>query len=159
MLSKIKSNPFACVIWLMVSFVIHIVLFKSKVNYDYQLWQRMLTAIVTICLTLPAHELIHFIFMKMFCNGRVSIKIIKSPIGLPTLATIAQGEFQKWQLVIMYLAPFVFMTLLFDVIFAFCTRVELIFYVIAVCNSAGCFYDVFDALIAVRCEDGDRNGI
>ena len=69
------------------------------------------------------------------------------------------GEFQKWQLVIMYLAPFVFLTLLLDVIFAFCVKVELIFYVIVVCNSAGCFYDVFDALIAVRCEDGDRNGI
>ena len=33
-------------------------------------------------------------------------------------ATIAQGEFQKWQLVIIYLASFIVLTVLFDAVIA-----------------------------------------
>lgn len=150
MLNKIKTNPFVYLAWLILSCVVHIGLFKSKVNYDYQIWLRFLIMIIALCCTLPIHELLHFVFMKMFCKGSVKIKIIKSPLGLPTLATVSQKEFKKWQLIIIYLAPLVFLTLLIDIIFVFCIKVELIFFIVSVCNSAGCFYDIVDAIIAIN---------
>lgn len=153
MLNKIKTNPLASVLWIMLSCAVHIVLFRAKVNFDYQLWQRVLMVPVAICLTLPIHELIHFVFMKMFCKGRVQIKIMKSPMGLPTLCTTSQAEFKKWQLVIIYLAPFVFLTLLIDVILMLCTEAPLIFFIVSVCNCAGCFYDIIDTLITVTKKD------
>ncbi len=153
MLNKIKTNPYASIIWLMFSCVIHIALFKSKIDSDYQLWQRILMLLAAICLTLPIHELIYFVFMKMFCKGSVKIKIMKDPIGLPTLGTVTDGKFQKWQIVIIYLAPFVFLTLLIDAIFLFCDRIELIFFVVSMCNCAGCFYDIIDVLITVTKKD------
>ncbi len=153
MLNKIKTNPFASVIWLMLACVVHIVLFKAKNGSDYQPWQRVLMLLVAICLTLPIHELVHFAFMKMFCKGRVQIKIMKSPMGLPALCTTAQAEFKKWQLVIIYLAPFVFVTLLIDVILTLYAEAPLFFFIVSVCNCAGCFYDILDVLIVVTRKD------
>lgn len=74
---------------------------------------------------------------------------MKSPLGLPTLGTVAQVTFTKGQYAIIYLAPFVGLTLLIDAALIFCTQVELIFYVVPLCNCAGCFYDIVDTLIAV----------
>ena len=149
MLNKIKTNPFAMLIWLMLSCVVHIVLFNSKVNSDYQMWQRILALIIALCFTFSIHELLHFVFMKMFCKGNVEIKIMKSPIGLPTFGTVAQGEFKKWQMVIIYLAPLVILTILIDIVFVFCAKVELVFFIVSLCNSVGCFYDIVDTMIVV----------
>ncbi|MBE5939808.1 MAG: DUF3267 domain-containing protein [Lachnospiraceae bacterium] len=149
-MEKIKANPFAIVIWVILSCVIHIILFKAKVDFDYKIWQRILITIIAIIFTLPTHELIHFVFMKMFFKGDVKIKIIKDSLGIPTLATLAQGEAKKRQRIIMYLAPLVFLTLLPDIIFGFCTKVHLLFYIVPICNSAGCFYDVVDALMVAK---------
>lgn len=149
MLYKIKTNPFASIIWLILSCTIHIILFQSKVNSNYLLWQRILYMIIAIGFTFPIHELIHFTLMKIFCKGSVEIKIIKSPIGLPTLGTEARGEFQKWQMVIIYLAPLVILTVLLDILFVFFAEIELIFFIVAVCNSVGCFYDIVETLITL----------
>lgn len=153
MLNKIKTDPFAFVIWIMLSCAVHIVLFRTKVNMDYEIWQRILTVLLAICFVLPIHELIHFVFMKMFHKGSVKIKIMKDPMGLPTLGTVTDGKFQKWQIVIIYLAPFVFLTLLTDAVFLFCDRIELIFFIVSVCNCAGCLYDIIDTLITVTKKD------
>ena len=102
---------------------------------------------------MPIHELLHFVFMKMFHKGSVKIKCMKDPMGVPTLGTVTDGKFQKWQIVIIYLAPFVFLTLLIDAIFLFFDRIELIFFVVSVCNCAGCLYDIIDTLIAVTKQD------
>ena len=153
MLNKIKTNPLAFMIWIMLSCAVHIVLFRSKVNMDYEIWQRILTVILAIFFTLPIHELLHFVFMKVFHKGSVKIKLMKDPMGVPTLGTVTDGKFQKWQIVIIYLAPFVFLTLLIDAIFLFCYRIELIFFIVSLCNCAGCLYDIIDTLIAVTKKD------
>lgn len=150
MLNKIKTSPYASIVWLLFSCVVHIVLFKSKVNVDNQIWHRILTMMIALCLTFSMHELLHYVVMKMFGKGNVKIKIMKSPIGLPTLGTVAQGEFQKWQLVIIYLAPFVVLTLLLDVIFLFCTKVEFIVFIVSLSNCAGAFYDIVESLIVIK---------
>lgn len=153
MLDKIKTNPFFNVIWIALICVIHIVLFKSKVNMDYQIWQRILIAFIAVFCTFTIHELIHFVFFKMFGGSNVKIRIIKSPVGLPTLGTEAQVDFKKWQLIITYLAPFVFLTLLSDIAFLFCDKVELLFFVLSVCNCAGCFYDIVETLTVANKKD------
>ncbi len=147
MLNKIKTNSFAYLIWLFFALVVHIVLLKAKVNTDYHVLQRVLIAIAAIIVTLPVHEFFHFIFMKIFSNGNVKIKVMKSPVGLPTLGTVSECRFEKVQLIIIYLVPFFFLTLLPDIIFIFCERVELVFFVMSVCNCAGCFYDIIDTII------------
>jgi len=150
MLKKVRENPYAMIIGVILLSMIHIVLYKAKVDFDCKIWQRILVAIIAICFTLPMHEVIHFVFMKMFCKGDVKIKIIKDTLGIPTLATFAQRASKKWQRVIIYLAPFVCLTLLPDIIFVFCTKIELPFYIISICNSAGCFYDFIDALMTIN---------
>lgn len=150
MLEKLKKNPVAYAIWLAFSCTIHIVLFGAKVSSDYQVWERVASLLLAVCITLPLHEFLHFVFMKLFGKSAgVRICVMKSPLGLPTLGTVTQAKFTKWQYAIIYLAPFVGLTLLIDAALIFCTQVELIFFVIPLCNCAGCFYDIVDTLIAV----------
>ena len=145
-----KNKSVASIVWLFFSCVVHIVLFKSKVNIDYQVWQRMLLVIIALGLVFPIHELLHFVFAKVFCKGKVKITIVKNPIGLPTIGVITQGNFQKWQLFIFRLAPFVIMTVVLDVIFVFCTKVELIFFIVSLANCVGSFYDIVETLTAKK---------
>ena len=153
MLNRIKANPFAYLIWLSLTLIIHVVLFKSRVNTDYHVLQRVLIAVVSIAVVLYVHELFHFIFMKIFGKGSAKIKVMKSPVGLPALGTVSDDIFKKMQLIIIYSAPFFFLTLLPDIIFVFCESVELIFFVISVCNCAGCFFDVIDIIITANKKD------
>ena len=92
-------------------------------------------------------------FFKVFGGRNVKIRIIKSPIGPPVPGTTAQVDFKKWQLIITYLAPFVFLTLLFDIAFIFCDKAELLFFVVSVCNCAGCYYDIVETLIVANKKD------
>lgn len=145
MLDKAKSSPYGMAVWVCISSILHIFLFKGKMNNDYQVIQRVLLGFIAIIFTLLTHELIHFIFMKIFC-GNAKIEFAKDPIGLPTLRTIYHGEITNWQKIVIYLAPFVSLTLLFDIAFVFCLKVELLFFIISMCNSAGCYYDIIDSL-------------
>ncbi len=145
-----KNKSVASIVWLMFSCVVHIVLFKSKVNIDYQVWQRILLMIIALGLVFSIHELLHFAFAKIFCKDWVKITIVKSPIGLPTIGVIAQGSFKKWQLIIFRLAPFVILTVILDVIFVFCTKVELMFFIVSLANCVGSFYDIVETLTAKK---------
>ena len=49
---------------------------------------------------------------------------------MPTIGVITQGNLKKWQLVIFRFAPFVILTVVLDVIFVFCTKVELMFFIV-----------------------------
>lgn len=148
-LKKIKTNPGAYIIWLALTCIVHIVLFGAKIRQDYQAWERIAVFLLAVCITLPLHELFHFVFMKLFGKSSVRICVMKSPLGLPTLGTVAQWTFNKWQSVIIYLSPFVWLTLLVDAALIFCQQAELIFLVVPICNCAGCFYDIVDTLTAV----------
>lgn len=141
-----RNKAVASVVWLVVSCVVHIVLFQSKVNNDYQVWQRILLMIIALGLVFLLHELIHFAFAKVFCKDKVKITIVKSPIGMPTIGVLTQGILKKWQLVIFRFAPFVILTVVLDVIFVFCTKVELMFFIVSTANCVGCFYDIVETL-------------
>lgn len=144
-----KNKSIVSIVWLIFSCVVHTALFKSKVNFDYQIRQRILIMIIALGMIFLIHELLHFIFAKIFCKGKVKITIVKSPIGLPTIGVITQGSFQRWQLFVFRLAPFVILTVVLDVIFMFSTKVELIFYIVSLANCVGSFYDIFETLTAL----------
>lgn len=150
MLDKARSNPYGMTVWICISSALHIVFFKSHVNNDYQVIQRFLIVILAIAFSLLVHELIHFIFLKIFCKGKVIIEFAKDPVGLPGLRTTYYSKITKWQKIVSLLAPFVFLTLLFDVAFVFCPKVELVFFVVSMGNSAGCYFDIIDALKALQ---------
>lgn len=146
MLDKVRSSPYGMAVWICISSALHILIFKSNVNNDYSVIQRVLMVFIAFAFTLPMHELIHFVFARIFCKGKVIIEFAKDPIGFSTLRTSYQGDIVNWQKTVISLVPFVFLTLLFDVAFVFCSKVELLFFIVSVSNSAGCYFDIIDAL-------------
>lgn len=150
MLDKARSSPYGMIVWICISSALHILFFKNNINNDYPVIQRVLMLFIAVTFTLPMHELIHFVFAKIFCKGKVIIESAKDPIGFPTLRTSYQGEIVHWQKIVVSLAPFIFLTLLFDVVFVFCSKVELLFFIVSVSNSAGCYFDIIDALKTLR---------
>ena len=151
MWKKVKTNHFALVIWVFLSCAVQIVLFKSKTNFDYPVWQRLLITLIVVWVTLFLHEFIHYIFAKLFSKSDVKIKFAKDPLGLPSMGVFfCRNELSKWQKIVTYLAPFALLTVLVDVAFMFCPRIEFPFLIISLGNLAGCFYDICDALIVAR---------
>lgn len=150
MLDKARTSPYGLAVWVCISSALHIVFFKSHVNNDYQVIQRFGIVILALLFSMPMHELIHFIFLKIFSKGKVIIEFAKDPVGLPCLRTTYYSKITKWQNIVSLLAPFVFLTLLFDVAFVFCPKVELVFFVVSMGNSAGCYCDIIDALKALQ---------
>lgn len=146
MLDKARKSPYGMTIWICISSALHICFFRSHVNYDYEVIQRVSIFFRAVVFTMLMHELIHFVFLKIFSKGKVYIELAKDPVGLPCLRTTYHRDIAKWQKIVAYLAPFVFLTLMFDVAFVFCSKVELLFFVVSMSNSAGCYFDIIDAL-------------
>ena len=86
-----KYTPIAVVLWVSVMCIVHIVLFRAKVNMDIPIVQRILLVIAAVMVTFPLHELIHFLFMKMFRMENTRIEKAKDPLGLPALRAVAEG--------------------------------------------------------------------
>lgn len=150
MLEKIRSNQIFNYLWVLITCLFHIGIFRTKVDYDYAAWFKLVIFLVTVAVTLAVHELIHFVLMKLFCKGTVKIQFGKDPAGFPGLRTVSEGEMKKWQRIIVYLAPFVILTVALDIAFAYMPRINLVIYIVAIGNSAGSFFDIMDALIAAR---------
>lgn len=148
-LNNLKTNPLGQIVWIVIMCGLQFLLFKSKVNYDIAVRKRILLLIVAIIISLPVHELIHFAFMKVFCKGNVKIEFAKDPLGSPSLRAISYDEVTKVQQFIIFIAPLFCITIVLDLIFMFCGKIELLFFIIAMCNSAGCYYDVIDAAITI----------
>ncbi|MBP5432121.1 hypothetical protein, partial [Ruminococcus sp.] len=84
-----KYTPIIAVLWILMVCVLHIVLFRAKVNMDIPIIQRLLFVLAAVLVTLPLHELIHFLFMKIFRMEDARIERAKDPLGLPSLRAIA----------------------------------------------------------------------
>ncbi|MBQ4434891.1 MAG: DUF3267 domain-containing protein, partial [Clostridia bacterium] len=83
---------------------------------------------------------------KMFRMENARIEKARDPLGLPALRAVAEGEIPKWKRRIIFLAPFIIMTVIPDMIFCLADHAALIFVIIAMCNAAGCCFDVLAAL-------------
>lgn len=132
--------------YIAVACLAHIVLFRNKVNTDIPVIFRLLSALAAIAITLLLHELIHGFFMKLLGMKNVKIQFAKDRTGLPSLRTAADGQLFGAKRILVLMAPFVLLTVIPDVIFVFSNRVELFFFIAAVCNAAGCCFDVMDVL-------------
>ena len=152
-LIKLKTNPLGQMIWIAIMCVLHLLLFKSKVNYDIAVWKRIVSLLFAIIVSLPVHELIHLVFMKAFSKENVKIEFARDPLGIPGLRTILPDKVTKVQQFIIFVAPLFCITIVLDMIFAFCGKIELLFFIIAMCNSAGCYYDMIDAAITICKEE------
>lgn len=148
-LEKLKSNPLGQIIWIAFMCVLHLFLFKSKVNYDIAPWTRILFLLFAIIVSLPVHELIHLVFMKVFSKGNATIEFARDPLGIPSLRAVFHDKVTKVQHVIIFIAPLFFITIVLDIIFIFCGKIELLFFIISMCNAAGCYYDIIDAAITI----------
>lgn len=146
---KLKTNPLGQIIWIAIMCGLHLLLFKSKVNYDIAAWKRILLLLLAILVSLPVHEFIHLVFMKVFSKGNAKIEFAKDPLGLPSLRAVFYGKITKVQRFIIFIAPLLFITIVLDIVFTFCGKIELLLFIIAICNSAGCYYDVIDAAITI----------
>lgn len=148
-LNQLKSNPLGQLVWIAIMCGLQLFLFKSKVHYDIAVWKRILLLIAAIIVSLPLHELIHFVFMKVFSKGNVKIEFAKDPLGIPGLRAVFFDDVTKIQKLIIFIAPLFFITIVLDILFLFCRTIELLFFIMAMCNAAGCYYDVIDAIITI----------
>lgn len=144
MIKKPNARTAAFAVWTVLSCAVHILLFRGKVGMELPVLQRMLIAVVAVAFVLFVHEGIHLVFMKLFGLGKVKLIFAKDKLGVPTPGVLSERQGSKGQEIILRLAPFVFLTILPDILFAFCTGVSLFFFLVAIANCAGCFYDVMD---------------
>lgn len=129
-------------LWLILSCVFHIVLFRGKLDMNTPIVLRLFFVILAVVITLPLHEIIHCIFMKLFGLRGARIEIAKDPLGLPSLRAVAQGEVWGWKQIVIFLAPFMLLTVVPDLLFFLSDKVHFLFFIIAMCNAAGCCFDV-----------------
>ena len=145
-----KTSQAGMLIWTVAVAALHILVFKKMIDMEIPVWARALMPLGAVLITLPLHELIHFVFMKMFYRGKVVIETGKDPNGLPGLRTRPDEDFfvttKKWQRAVCWLAPLFLLTVCVDIAIPFAGKAGLALLVIAVANCAGCYYDVFDVL-------------
>ena len=153
MFKKLKRNSLAFVAWMLIACGVHILLFRGKVNMEMPVVQRIAVAILAVVCILIVHEFVHYLFMKLFYVGKVRLIFGRDKLGVPMPGVMVEGRAKKWQEIVMYLAPFVFLTVLPDIVFAFFERIHLFFFIVVIGNCGGCFYDVMDAGMALAGEE------
>lgn len=139
-----NKNKVGALLWLVFSCTIHIILFREKLDMGTPISQRLLTVILAIAVTLPLHELIHGMLMKLFGMKRVRIEFAKDPSGVPSVRAIGQGEVPGWKRTVIFLTPLVLLTLLPDILMCLNERAPFLLFVVAMCNSAGCYFDLME---------------
>lgn len=145
-----NKNPVGLFLWLVLSCAIHIVLFRGKLDMNTPVLRRALYAVLAVVVTLPLHEIIHFVLMKLAGLKGVRIRFGKDPLGIPSLCTVFPGEIRGKRRIIILLAPFLLLTLLPDLLFCLNERVHFLFFIMAMCNAAGCYFDVADVVMELR---------
>lgn len=147
-LEKIKSNPVAQLVWIVVMTAVHIIIYKSKIE-ETAIWVRIIYVILAIVITLPLHELCHYVVFMIFGKGKAKIGFGIDPVGLPSLKTTVYAELTRRQKVIASIAPLFFITIVPDIIFIFSENIYLFFFFMSICNAAGCSFDVIDSIITI----------
>lgn len=156
MINKPRARTAAFAGWTCISCAVHILLFRGKVGMELPVLQRILMAALAVAFVLFVHEGIHLVFMKIVGLGKVKLIFAKDRLGLPVPGVLAERRGTRGQEIIMRLAPFVFLTILPDILFAFSSRIHLFFFIVAICNCAGCFYDGMDVWRLIREEKENK---
>ncbi len=125
--------------------VLHIFLYKGKVNLDSSIIKRVCLAVLGLAITLPLHELIHFFLMKLWGMKNVKIEFAIDPLGFPSLRTVGSGELPEWKRRIVTLAPFFVLSVIPDIWFLVTGKAYFMVFIIAMSNAVGSSLDIFFA--------------
>ncbi len=137
-----KTDLTASLVLIALSCILHVVIFRGKVDMNHSVIHRILSALLAIVIVIPVHEAIHWFSMRFFGMKDARIEMARDPFGLPSLRTIAGGKIENWKNNIILLAPFFLLTVIPDVIFLFSDRIAFVLFIAAVGNSAGCCFDL-----------------
>lgn len=144
-----EKKVFSTAVLMILFFVFHIVVFRGKLDTDISIIKRILSAILAIVFTLPAHEFIHCFFMKIFGLKDIRIETARDPLGFISLRTTASGKTYGWKNIGILLGPFMMLTIIPDVVFVFMNDVPFGLWIVSLANSAGCCFDLL-ALMEMR---------
>ena len=134
------------ILWTVCACAIHILLFRSKLDISLPIPQRLAFAVLAVVATLPLHETLHWVCMKLLGMPHARIEFAKDPLGLPSLRAIAQGFVTGWKRIVLYLTPFLLLTVVPDILFLLNAQVHFLFFIMAMCNAAGCYFDLVAVL-------------
>lgn len=84
--------------------------------------------------------------MRLFGLKDARIGFGKDPLGMPSVRAVAGGTVSGWRRIIIFLAPFILLTVVPDILFFFSDRVPLLFFIMAMCNAAGCCFDAAEVM-------------
>lgn len=154
-IKKLRNSNVGMIIWIFISIVVLYFMIGNESIKGVSLPRRIVTVIVAVVITIPSHEIIHAIVMKLFSKGKVTIKLkpIKLKVGGFGFRTVLQGDLKKWQKFIMFISPFLVLTVLPASIICLLGRYSLFFYFVAVANFAGAYFDILDAILLFEKND------
>lgn len=147
-LEKIKASLAAQIVWIALMASIHIIIYKSRIE-AVAIWVRIIYVILAIVITLPLHELCHYVLWTIFSKGKAKIELGIDPAGVPGVKTSVHAELTRIQKLIGFIAPLFFLTIIPDIIFMFSENINWFFFIMSMCNAAGCYYDVIDSVITI----------
>ncbi len=139
-----NANTTGAVLWTVLSCAIHIALFRNKIDLSLPVISRLLFFILAVMITLPLHEIIHCVFMMAVGLKNARVRFGRDPLGIPSLRSVAGGEVHGSKRVIFLAAPFLLLTVIPDIIFFLSEKIFLLFFIMSVCNLAGCYFDLTD---------------
>lgn len=145
---QLKASPAAQIVWIALMASIHIIIYKSKIE-AVAIWVRIIYAILAIVITLPLHELCHYVFLTIFSKGKAKIELGIDPAGVPGLKTSVHAALTREQKLIGFMAPLFFLTIIPDIIFVLSENIYFFFFIMSIINAAGCYYDVLDSVITI----------
>lgn len=144
-MKRINRNQ-AVPVLIVIACVVHILIFKGKVNLNLPVSFRILYAFLTLVVVLPVHELLHFLCMKLLELKDVKIECARDPMGFPSLRTIGKGELPRWKKNITLMAPLLVLTIIPDAVMLITGNVPFLFFCMVMENAAGCCFDIADVL-------------
>lgn len=149
-IKELRSSTIGMIIWVLFSFSILYHIGGNECVKGVSYGQRIIVTVVALLATLIVHELIHASAMKMFNKEEVKIKLVKMKVGGFGLETNLHGELKKWQQFIMYILPFIILTAIPTVIIIIINWNCLFFYLVAIINCAGSYFDLLDAILILK---------
>ena len=145
---KLKASLAAQIVWIALMIIVHVIIYKSKIEV-VEILVRIIYAILAIVITLPLHELCHYVLWTIFSKGKAKIELGIDPAGVPGLKTSVHAALTWKQKLIGFMAPLFFLTIIPDIIFMFSENIYLFFFIMSMINAAGCYYDVLDTVITI----------
>lgn len=145
---QLKASLAAQIVWIALMIIVHIIIYKSKIEV-VAIWVRIIYAIIAIIITLPLHELCHYVLWTIFSKGKAKIELGIDPAGVPGIKTSVHAALTWKQKLIGFMAPLFFLTIIPDIIFLFSENIYLFFFIMSIINAAGCYYDVLDSVITI----------